>query len=185
MTMMGRYMEKNAAKQNDITGPAQAGVFLAVLMAVQLMGMPNLVTGTLVNSILIFTSLRLGLRYALMLATLSPVGGMIAGHLPAPLYPVAPVIVCGNYFLVFLYRLLLRHHIIVRFFIPALVKGAFIGLAGMIIVNILDIGASVKWLLAPVLGLQFITALAGILTGEKLFEKIDSQKFKELQNGLN
>lgn len=174
---------KNAAKRNNLVEVAQAGVFLAVLMAVQLVGMPNPVTGTLVNSILIFTSLRLGLRYALMLATLSPIGGMIAGHLPAPLYPVAPVIVCGNYLLVFLYRLLLRNHMIVRLFFPALVKGMLIGLAGVVIVKVLNLGSTVNWLLAPVLGLQFFTALAGILMGEKFFEMTAPLKFQEMKQG--
>lgn len=173
---------ENAAMQNRIDLLTQTGVFLAVLLSVQIIGLPNPVTGTAVNSILIFASLKLGVRYALILATLSPVGGMIAGHLPAPLYPVLPVIVCGNYMLVVLYRFLLRRHILVRFLIPALLKGILIGGAGLMIVKMLDLGRMVNWLLLPVLGLQFFTAFAGILAGEKLFEKMNIQKFSELQS---
>ncbi|HAE39874.1 MAG TPA: hypothetical protein DCG57_14790, partial [Candidatus Riflebacteria bacterium] len=46
---------------------SQAGIFLAVLLAVQLVGLPNPVTGTLVNAILLFVMLQLGPRFALML----------------------------------------------------------------------------------------------------------------------
>lgn len=177
------FSDKNTlAPQHKLLLLAQTGVFLAVLMAVQILGLPNPLTGTLVNAILIFASLRLGLRYALILATLSPVGGIISGHLPAPLYPVFPVIVCGNFLLLFFYRLLMRRHLLLRLVFPAVIKGAMIGGAGYMIIQILKIGEKVKWFLLPVLGLQFFTALAGIVLGEMLFARLDKDRFLQLRD---
>lgn len=171
----------NAAPQQKLLLAVQTGVFLAVLLTVQVMGLPNLLTGTVVNAILIFVSLRLGVRYALILATLSPVGGIVSGHLPAPLYPVFPVIVCGNYLLLVSYWLLRSRNLLMRSTLPALCKAVEIGGAGYMIVQILHLGEKVAWFLFPVLGLQFFTALAGLILGEKIFAAMDQQKMVQLQ----
>lgn len=171
----------NGAPQQKLFLAAQTGVFLAVLLAVQVVGLPNLLTGTVVNAVLVFVSLRLGVRYALVLATLSPVGGLISGHLPVPLYPVFPVIVCGNYLLLVSYWLLKSRNLLIRSVLPALFKAVEIGGAGYMIVQILHLGEKAVWFLFPVLGLQFFTALAGLILGEKIFAGMNQQKFVQLQ----
>ncbi|MBU1106946.1 MAG: hypothetical protein KKB51_09790 [Candidatus Riflebacteria bacterium] len=148
---------------------SQAGVFLAVLLAVQMLGLPNPVTGTLVNALLIFIMLNLGARYAVMLAILSPVGGIISGHLPAPLYPLLPVIMSGNVLLLAIYALLRNLPALVRYVVPAAIKGIMIWGAGVMIIDSLKLSDKVQWLILPVLGIQFFTAAAGLLLGEKLF----------------
>jgi len=164
--------EDNVASRQKLAVAARTGIFLAVLLAVQLVGLPNPVTGTIVNAIFIFVLLCNGLRHALVLALLSPLGGIISGHLPAPMYPVLPVIVCGNLALIGLYFILAKHSMPLRLVIPALAKGAIIGGAGYAIVQILGIMATARWLLIPVLGVQFFTAVAGLFVGEKLFQSL-------------
>ncbi len=164
--------EDNVASRQNLAVAARTGIFLAVLLALQLVGLPNPVTGTIVNAIFIFVLLCNGLRHAFILAFLSPLGGIISGHLPAPMYPVLPVIVCGNLALIGLYFILANHSMPMRFVLPALVKGVIIGGAGYMIVQILDIMATARWLLLPVLGVQFFTAVAGLFVGEKLFQSL-------------
>ncbi|EKD80972.1 MAG: hypothetical protein ACD_39C02064G0001 [uncultured bacterium] len=148
---------------------SQAGIFLAVLLAVQLLSLPNPVTGIMVNALLTFVLLHLGTRYALMLAILSPVGGIISGHLPAPLYPLLPVIMCGNILMLAGYSFMRKLPALGRYFVPAALKGTMIWGAGNLIIEFLKIEANIQWLILPVLGIQFFTAALGLLAGEKLF----------------
>lgn len=164
--------EDNVASRQKLAVAARTGIFLAVLLAVQLVGLPNPVTGTIVNAIFIFVLLYNGLRHAVILAFLSPLGGIISGHLPVPMYPVLPVIVCGNLALIGLYFILAKQSMPLRLVFPALAKGVIIGGAGYAIVLILDIMATARWLLMPVLGVQFFTAVAGLFVGEKLFQSL-------------
>jgi hypothetical protein len=57
---------------------------------------------------------------------------------------------------------------LVRIFIAAIAKSSFIGLLGYSLLYWLEILAKVKWLILPVLGIQFITAFLGALLGERL-----------------
>lgn len=164
--------EDNVASRQKLAVAARTGIFLAVLLAIQLVGLPNPVTGTIVNAIFVFVLLYNGLRHALILAFLSPLGGIVSGHLPVPMYPVLPVIVCGNLSLIGLYFIFSQHSVPLRLVLPALAKGVIIGGAGYMIVQILDIMVAAKWLLVPVLGLQFFTAVAGLFIGEKLYQSL-------------
>ncbi len=164
--------EDNVASRQKLAVAARTGIFLAVLLAVQLVGLPNPVTGTVVNAIFVFVLLYNGLRHALILAFLSPLGGIVSGHLPAPMYPVLPVIVCGNFALIGLYFIFSGGSMPLRLVLPALAKGLIIGVAGYKIVQILDLMETAKWLLMPVLGIQFFTAVAGLFVGERLFQSL-------------
>ena len=164
--------EDNVASRQKLAVAARTGIFLAVLLAVQLVGLPNPVTGTVVNAIFVFVLLYNGLRHALILAFLSPLGGIVSGHLPAPMYPVLPVIVCGNLALIGLYFIFSGGSMPLRLVLPALAKGLIIGVAGYKIVQILDLMETAKWLLMPVLGIQFFTAVAGLFVGERLFQSL-------------
>lgn len=161
-----------AATQNKLVVTAQTGVFLAVLLAVQVVGLPNLVTGSMVNAIFVFTLHFLGVRSALFLAFLSPFGGILSGHLPAPMYPLLPVIVCGNFVLVWACRVSAGSGLLLRVVVPAALKGVIIGMAGFTVIRVLSLTEQVRWLVLPVLGIQFFTALVGIVAGEKLFQAI-------------
>lgn len=169
---MKNDVHKNVATQQGLRGACHAGIMLAVLLAIQIMGMPVALTGVMVNSIFIYTMLETGVRYSMILAVISPIGGMVAGHLPPVMYPLMPVIVLGNMSLVGLYRLLENRALIMRLIVPALLKALLIGLVGMCIVRTLELDGRVTWLVAPVLALQFFTAVGGIFLAEKLFKSV-------------
>ncbi|GAB4279460.1 MAG: hypothetical protein Kow0029_23350 [Candidatus Rifleibacteriota bacterium] len=148
---------------------AQTGLFLATILAVQFLSLPNWLTGSAVNAVFIFVFLHLGRRYANFLAVLSPPGALISGHLPPVMYPLLPVIIIGNLLLINTYFLLFKGKIFARYLVPSLSKAAFIFVAGMGLIRWFDIGEKVKWLILPVIGVQIVTALAGIFIGEKLY----------------
>lgn len=166
---MEKHQQARVSASSQLVQISQAGIFLAVLLAVQLVGLPNPITGTLVNALLIFVLLRLGVKYAFMLGILSPLGGIVSGHLPVPLYPVVPVIITGNLLMLGFYFLLRNLHVLVRYAVPAAVKALVIWGVGGAIVSFMQLGDKVKWLFVPVMAIQFFTAIAGIFFGEKLY----------------
>lgn len=160
----------HVAMRQGIVMVARTGLFLAVLLAVQMLGLPNFVTGTIVNAIFIVTLLLTGLRHALFLALLSPIAGIFFGHLPAPMYPVLPVIICGNFVCIGTYQFFSTSGNPIRFVLPAALKGLMIGVIGYLIIQKFGVADQVRWFLLPVLGMQFITAFAGLLAGEKFYQ---------------
>lgn len=148
------------------------GLSLALILALQIVGLPNLLTGIAVNAIFVFMVGYSGSRPALFIGLLSPVGGFFSGHLPAIMYPIIPVIMAGNLLFIAAYAGLKKYFWLPRLLLPALVKALFIFALGMALINWLEIAGQVKWLIVPVLGIQFITALIGIFLGEKLLAQV-------------
>lgn len=169
--MHNRQLDSVAARQR-LASLAQVGLLLAVLLAIQVIGLPNLVTGSMVNAVFVFALYFTGLRGALLLAFLSPFGGILSGHLPAPMYPLLPVIICGNFVFVWACKIGAGAGFLIRVFLPAALKGAIICVAGLALVQTLGLADQVRWLVVPVLGIQFFTALIGIVAGEKLFQAV-------------
>jgi len=169
---MENQQQNTASGRSQLAQVSQAGIFLAVLLAVQLVGLPNPVTGTLVNALLLFVLLRLGARYALMLGILSPIGGIVSGHLPAPLYPVLPVVMTGNLLMLAGYFMTIRLPAPVRYSVPAAGKAFLIWGAGSVIVSFLKLGNQVQWLFMPVATIQFFTAAIGMFVGEKFYNAV-------------
>jgi len=159
-------------KKLKIYTVAMAGVSLAMILAVQLINLPNLITGIAVNSIFVVVSKRVGFRSALSIGLLSPFGGMISGHLPVPLYPLLPVIVTGNIAFIFAYSLLRESNVFSRVAVPALAKAIIISGIGLLTIHQLNLGDKVQWLALPILGLQVATAVVGIIVGEQLLKAL-------------
>ena len=164
-------MDKNQNK-NRIRNITLNGIMLAVIVALQAVGLPNLFTGVIVNSILVFVSIFIGLRSVFILCILSPFCGFITGHVPVFMYPVIPMIVVGNLLLVIVLSKLEKKSLILRMLIPACIKALIIGIGGLILINIFIPDELSDFVLATVLGIQFFTAVPGIFLGIKLAEKI-------------
>ena len=144
---------------------------LAVIMALQAINLPNLVTGVLVNAILVFVYIFSGIKSAVLICLLSPFCGFITGHVPVLMYPVVPMIVLGNCTLILLLSKLEKKSMFIKLFVPALIKAAIIGVGGFMLVNIFLADKTGNFLLFSVLGIQFFTAVPGVLLGLKLAEK--------------
>lgn len=94
----------NGANVRRIT---QAGVFLALLIVAQVVTRPfgtTLVTGSLVNAILILCVMLCGFVPAMVIGVVSPIFATILGV--GPLWPFIPVIIAANIALVALWRVI-------------------------------------------------------------------------------
>ena len=84
-------------------------VFLiALTLILEMVGLPQPVTGPLVNMMLILATLIVSPIAAVLLGAITPLIAVLRGQLPAPLIPLAPFIIIGNAILVILFTLVSR-----------------------------------------------------------------------------
>lgn len=152
------------------SGLARLALTLACGLAITNLGLPQPVTGPLVNALLLLTVEWLGLSQAISVGMVTPLGAALRGVLPLPLVVMIPFIALGNAVLVSVYaRLRERGRGL------ALVAGAvakFLLLYGTVTLlgaypTSLEIGGRVQQVLIPqamrhMMGWpQLATALAG------------------------
>ncbi len=149
-----------------------AGVMLALALALQNLRLPNLVTGVLVNAIFTVTLAVAGLRSALLLAGLSPVGAFLTGHLPPPLVLLMPVIVPGNIVYVILLGALRQRTLAGEATAAPAAKALVIGVGGVLLSRWTAMPPETLALLWGIVGIQFFTAVAGALLGEAVASRV-------------
>lgn len=88
--------EKMAEKINRTQWLTRTAMLLAVVLAVQAMGLPQLITGSLVNAVLILAVMFSGIYGALLIGSITPWLAFILGILPPALAPLLPVIMLAN-----------------------------------------------------------------------------------------
>jgi hypothetical protein len=75
-------------------------VFISLSIAVELIGLPQPITGPLVNFMLLLSAMVLGPAAGVVLGIFTPIIAVIRGQLPPALMPMVPFIVIGNALLV-------------------------------------------------------------------------------------
>lgn len=75
-------------------------ILLALTLSLEMIGLPQPITGPLVNFFLIITTLVLGPPAGVGLGTITPLVAVIRGQLPAILAPMVPFIILANAILV-------------------------------------------------------------------------------------
>lgn len=149
-----------------------AGAMLALALALQNLRLPNLVTGALVNAIFTVTLAVAGLRSALLLAGLTPVGAFLTGHLPPPLILLTPVIIPGNIVYVIITGVLRERTLAGETIAAASAKALVIGVGGMLLARWTAMPRETLALLWGIVGIQFFTAIAGTLLGETVASRV-------------
>lgn len=76
------------------------GLLLGASVLAPMLGLHQLVTGTVVNAALLIATVRLGPRAAMSIGVLPSLFALVSGQLPAVLAPMVPFIVLGNILLV-------------------------------------------------------------------------------------
>jgi hypothetical protein len=95
------------------------------VLGIVALGLPQLITGTLVNAVLFTMAEYVGMEYAVTLGIFTPLCAMISGVLPLPLLAMAPVIALANAVLVVSYGLLKRFTVF-GLIVPAILKFSFL-----------------------------------------------------------
>lgn len=74
----------------------KTAILLALLVVVQLFRMPQLITGVIVNFILLLAFVQVDVFSGIIIGLISPVIAFLLGILAAPLAPMIPFIMLGN-----------------------------------------------------------------------------------------
>ncbi|MBN1782140.1 ECF transporter S component [bacterium] len=167
---------------------ARLGLIIALTLVVQIAGLPQPVTGPLINALLFLTTTVLGLSAGLILGSFTPLAALIRGQLPAVLAPMIPFIILGNAVLVFVFdmtrKMLRRRWTSGPDFWAAVILSAA--------AKFLLLAASVKWMVPLITGHalpaklelamtfpQFLTALSGGLIGYFLIRIWKKAEYKQ------
>ncbi len=108
------------------TGALRFALALASALAITNMGLPQYVTGPLVNALLLLTLEWCGLGQAMLVGMITPVGAALRGILPLPLWVMMPFIAVGNAAFVGVFHLLRKRSRVVALAAAAVVKFAWL-----------------------------------------------------------
>lgn len=101
----GRYMEQRSQHVRYMT---RSAILLALAMSVQMLGLPQLITGSAVNAVLYMTALTAPPAYGVAVGALTPMVALWRGILAPAAAPLVPFIAVGNAILVLVFWLVLR-----------------------------------------------------------------------------
>lgn len=78
----------------------RTAILLALTLAFQMLGLPQPLTGPVVNAMLLLSAAFVGVSGGVLIGLLTPWVAFMRGQLPAPLGPMIPFIMVGNALLV-------------------------------------------------------------------------------------
>lgn len=144
----------------------RSALLLALAAVFPLIGLPQLITGVAVNTILYLASAVVGPEGGIIIGCLIPWLALLRGVLPPPLLVAAPFIIIGNLILVLVFHHLRRRNLLLGVFSAALAKFIFFLFSTKVILtSFFHLPNNVLQKVVMLLGLpQLFTALgAGIL----------------------
>jgi len=144
---------------------------LSITLVIQLLGLPQPVTGPMVNFMLIITTLMVSATGGAVLGCLTPLLAVLRGQLPAPLAPMIPFILIANLAYVALFAWIMDRQAdtATRFYLrnglavltAAVLKFTVLYAAARILLPLL-LGKSLPHALLSIMALpQLLTALIG------------------------
>jgi hypothetical protein len=159
-------------KRNNTQNVVRSGMFLALAIAIQLIGkfapgLSQYVVGPGINAVLLMAAFACGTGWGIAIGILTPITAWLVGQLAQALAPFIPFIIIGNVIFIMFFGILRRYKkwgIYVGWIAGAVCKFLFLYLAATKLINVFGIvlpGKLVK-VLAVSMGIpQLITALVG------------------------
>jgi len=147
-------------------------IFLSIIIALQMLNFPKLITGVIVNSIYILLYLSADIKRVVMLAILTPSVSFFTGHFQFFMAPMVPFIALGNVSMVLCYHYLNYRDDSSRMLAPAFLKALIIGISGALMAGSIAGDAVSETAFHVVVVIQFFTAVPGIFLGEYLHFRI-------------
>jgi len=96
-------MEDKNLKPFSIRWLTRTAILLAITLAFQMLGFPQMVTGPAVNAMLLISGTYVGIIGAVIIGMLTPLIAFVRGILAPPLAPMIPFIMVGNAVLIIAY----------------------------------------------------------------------------------
>jgi len=153
----------------------------ALTLAGELVGLPQILTGPFINTMLLLTALIVNPIGAVILGCITPGIALIRGQLPSVLAPVVPFIMIGNALLILIFTYLLKrirfqnnNYVVIRhglsLFFAAFVKFIWLALAAHLMLPII-IGLNIPdQFIAAMTFPQLFTAIVGGIFAFCLYE---------------
>ncbi|WP_350343306.1 hypothetical protein PRVXH_002373 [Proteinivorax hydrogeniformans] len=88
----------------------QTGILLAITLTFQMLGLPQMVTGIVVNAMLVLAALSVGIYGSIIVGGLTPLIAFIRGILPPILGPVIPFIIISNWALIIIFMIFYKRN---------------------------------------------------------------------------
>jgi len=134
-------MNKDALKPFTIRWLTRTAILLAITLAFQMLGFPQMITGPAVNAMLLLSGTYVGGLGAVIIGMLTPFIAFVRGILAPPLAPMIPFIMLGNAILVIAY-------VISRSKLGKGFIGAGIGLIVGAIIKFLVLSSAVRFIVS-------------------------------------
>jgi len=151
---------------------ALTAIFLSIILALQISGLPKPILGVIVNAIYIVLFMEGGIGHVFMLAVLSPSLALLTGHLPPPLIPMSPFLALGNIVMILCYGALREKGKMARILAPSIAKALLIALVGAALADRVGGDPATRMAFHIVMAIQFFTAVPGIYLGEYLYSRL-------------
>ncbi|MFZ5968270.1 MAG: ECF transporter S component [Bacillota bacterium] len=139
----------------------RTGILLALALAVQFLKMPQFITGSAVNAILVIAAAAVGMVEGIIIGSITPIVAIMVGIIKPPMAPVIPFIIAGNISLVVIFHMLQKKNQYAAVGGAAVVKFLVLyGAVKLVLVNMLPGPVFEK--VAVAFGVtQFFTAVVG------------------------
>lgn len=158
MVMNAHTATVSAPVQGSVV--AWFGLLLGASVLAPMLGLHQLVTGTVVNAALLIATVRLGPRAAMSIGVLPSLFALVSGQLPAVLAPMVPFIVVGNVVLVAVFHALRRQGYWLGAGVAAGLKAAWLSGTSLTLFTLLPVAVPTA-VLAMMGWPQLVTALTG------------------------
>ncbi|WP_243108615.1 ECF transporter S component [Clostridium rectalis] len=172
----------------DLRKLVKTALFLALAIIIQSIGrsipqISQIFVGSMVNCILIITTLICGTFWGALIGIMTPLLAWIIGQLPSPMAPFLPFIIISNIIFIIIFSMIykLKGSILkyISIIVASLVKFIFLYLSASKFVYLLHIDMTKKILnkLVIMMGLpQFITAFIGGVLALLIFNILCKRK---------
>jgi len=107
---------------------------MTLALVIPLLGLPQWLTGPLVNALLLLTVEWVGVSQAILVGMVTPLGGAVSGVLPLPLLAMIPFVALGNATLVSVYGALRARNRWLALGVAAVAKFALLAIAVTVLV---------------------------------------------------
>lgn len=164
----------------------QSGLLLAIALAIQSLHLPTIITGSIINAVLITSAVYPGIWSSILIGCITPLAALGLGIVHPVTAPLVPVIMGANATLGIVFHLLRKRNNYIALFGAALAKYLVFYIALNYLIEILNMKFPAPMVAAFQLP-QLLTAIIGGVIGVtvvKKLEKIDQKPEEDMTKTL-
>jgi hypothetical protein len=153
-------LTKTLLNRESLLKISQFSIFLTVMIIAPMIG-NQFITGSIVNSLLLISTMSLGLSSAILLSFLPSAISLSLGFLPWVMAPMVPFIVLGNILFVYAFNYLRKHNYWLGAISGSFLKFALLFFASNVVISLFIKQAVASKIAVMMSWPQLITALLG------------------------